>query len=610
MATTDPPPPTQGTIPDNETVYDFDEDYFDIDPDLLAEDLNPSRPPSPTESVHDESDEELDPEELAGRPSPFVAHTRRRAEELAALEDDEVEQKLLTVFDALRATGMDLPVFLEAVCWGRTCAVKNARIRTARTTLMLSEQLPVIMQRCLKPPRWSSSTRKKRAAGARAELLPRVARLCVEEMKLEMVLLGPMLTTNTATDVSAASLTGFTFTNMHAEMKGKAPLLVGVLDSLSERHPSPIITVTTIAQLMYRHNRNFNRIQKTYSVYFKFKGLSAKGFDVLHGLGLVMSHAWINVAVGRMSKMTLDEMRELIRKYPWTLTYDNIVIMFKVFAQRLDNQQKLTNGTAATVYVTPGAKPLPRAANAALKAQRAANLHSPLTRLDIFRLVYKGHARLRPHYRWSIIKGLLDCPDFDFATYADKESPLLQPPPPIDALPTGKDSKSKQFLLGSVNRPEASYTDHEQLIIEWLKQLDLLGHNIVTYKSPGPKGGWEYMYKLHPAIPTIRTNADFVDQTFNTLTRGKKHTIPKKENDILKLMERVKGVHGYQRGRKCAAEDTPKDYFGAGGQKWMSGPTWENWKGKRTFVRSTEENYKDSGKGDISDPSEIEIESE
>ncbi|KAJ7048080.1 hypothetical protein C8F01DRAFT_1197046 [Mycena amicta] len=876
VLTPDAAPIDDDDVPEEQMQYDFDEDYFDIDLELLAEDLEPSPPPSPPASVHEESDEELDPGEIADdSPSPFLAHTRRRATILEGLEEEEVESKLLKVLDTLDATGMDIPLFLETVCWGRQSAVRNARIRSARTTLMVSDQLPVIIKRCLKPPRWNSSTRKKRATGGRKQLLPVITEACLEAMRAEMVALGPLLTTNIETDVRAASLTGFTFPEMHTQMTETAPVLVCMLDGLSARNPSPLITVTTIAQLMYRHNRAFNRIQKTYSVYFKFKGLSAKGFDVLHGLGLVMSHAWINVAIGRMSKMTLDELRELIKKYPWTLTYDNVVIFFKVFAQRLDNQQKLTNGTAATAYIKKSAKPLSAAANADLKARRAASLESPLGRKDVWDLFFKEHGRVQAHYRWTILAILLECPEFDISTYAFKDSVLLQPPPPLHALPTGKDSRSKQFLLGSVNQAEASYADHEQLILEWLRQLDLGGkssvqdiglkkiiaflgdqltvsrlrglfarrrgddnsfdrldflipifgwfhfamqvanslhaqyagrakgtgllacftllgrkgltktstegpfhshlnealhhiaeahfrelwrtvghvsesslkelrnkspeqlisladtilsdyassaalekmklksednrdrvqivhtqfardvlpyiqlvsaiksgdvgmleallptflfrfigggnhnyqeevlellnglhkewppevadhvrnncwlvtftgrpnswvsfdqaqeHNIkdikVTYKSPGPRGGWEYMHKLHPAIPTIRMNADFVDQVFNTLSRGKKHTIPKKEGDIQKLMGRLKGVHGYERGRTGEAEDVPDDYLAKGGQTWMSGATWANWKEKRTFVRSTEERYHDSSKGDISDESDVEI---
>ncbi|KAK6996179.1 hypothetical protein R3P38DRAFT_3222781 [Favolaschia claudopus] len=196
--------------------------------------------------------------------------------------------------------------------------------------------------------------------------------------------LGPLLTTDTATDVRAESLTGFTFLELHARMSVVAPTLVQFMDSLPRRRSSPV--------LMYQNNWSNNRLQKTFmqatrvafqplgspqqyipSVAGGFApetarradlgGLTAKDFDVLHALGLAMSHLWTSKAIRRMSRMTRDERRELVRKYPWVLTYDSVVILFKIFSQRLENLQKLTSGTAATAYLKPGATPLPASAN-------------------------------------------------------------------------------------------------------------------------------------------------------------------------------------------------------------------------------------------------------
>ncbi|KAK7029084.1 hypothetical protein R3P38DRAFT_2524942 [Favolaschia claudopus] len=239
----------------------------------------------------------------------------------------------------LESTGFDLTLTLDFLCEGKYTS-RNPTIRYARTALMCSDELPNIFRCCLKPPRWSASAKKKRRTGGRKALAPGAVDWCLEVIHKEMNALTPLLTTDTATDVRAESLTGFTFVKLHADMSVAAPTLVQFMDSLSGRRPSPI-TVTTISQLMYRRNWTNNRLQKTFAVYFKFKGLSAKGFDVLHALGLAK-------AIRRMSKMALDELRELVQKYPWVLTYDNVVILFKIFSQRLENLQKLTNGTAAT----------------------------------------------------------------------------------------------------------------------------------------------------------------------------------------------------------------------------------------------------------------------
>ncbi|KAK6996124.1 hypothetical protein R3P38DRAFT_3222711 [Favolaschia claudopus] len=315
---------------DDDDEHDLPE--LDSDDDNLEEDINTdsepsqSRCPSPTPSI--DGDEELDPDELkAGTTdsaeSPHVLRTRALRQTLEQLSEDEIERRMLANLEALKNTGFDLALMLDFLCDGKY-TTRNATIRYARTALMCSDELPNIFRCCLKPPRWSASAKKKRATG----------------------------------DVRAESLTGFTFLELHARMSVVAPTLVQFMDSLPRRRSSPVITVTTISQLMYQNNWSNNRLQKTFSIYFKFKGLTAKGFDVLHALGLVMSHSWISKAIRRMSRMTLDELRELI------------------FSQRLENLQKLTSGTAATAYLKPGATPLPASANQDLKEQRAANLDS------------------------------------------------------------------------------------------------------------------------------------------------------------------------------------------------------------------------------------------
>ncbi|KAK6997272.1 hypothetical protein R3P38DRAFT_3286772 [Favolaschia claudopus] len=447
---------------DDDDEHDLPE--LDSDDDNLEEDINTdsepsqSRCPSPTPSI--DGDEELDPDELkAGTTdsaeSPQVLRTRALRQTLEQLSEDEIERRMLANLEALKNTGFDLALMLDFLCDGKY-TTRNATIRYARTALMCSDELPNIFRCCLKPPRWSASAKKKRATGGRKGLAPVAVDWCLEVMHKEMDALGPLLTTDTATDVRAESLTGFTFLELHARMSVVAPTLVQFMDSLPRRRSSPVITVTTISQLMYQNNWSNNRLQKTFSIYFKFKGLTAKGFDVLHALGLVMSHSWISKAIRRMSRMTLDELRELVQKYPWVLTYDNVVILFKIFSQRLENLQKLTSGTAATAYLKPGATPLPASATQDLKEQRAANLDSPITIRRVLDLAAVGNKKLRPYYAWLLLAALIHSPDFDLSTYKFKDHTLLQKPPPLNPLPIGKDAKSMQFLLSSVNQPEAS----------------------------------------------------------------------------------------------------------------------------------------------------------
>lgn len=228
-----------------------------------------------------------------------------------------------------------------------------------------------------------------------------------------------------------------------------------------------------ISMLSYARSHHRSRIQKLFAIYFKFRGLTAKGFDTLHALGLTMSHKWTCNAVGRISKSCTEEMLRLMDMYPWLLTYDNLNIPFRVFSQRLDNQGDFGSGTAATVYIKRSAVPLSHNANRCLQETRAEGLKNPLTPLDIIQLSLEAYPRIHTHAKYQVLRILLDAPDFNFPTYEHRSSLLLQPPEPVHQLPCGNDHITLQFLLGTVNIPEASYEDNSRLIKEWLSQLKL-----------------------------------------------------------------------------------------------------------------------------------------
>ena len=186
-----------------------------------------------------------------------------------------------------------------------------------------------------------------------------------------------------------------------------------------------------------------------------------------------MSHKWTCNAVGRISKCCMDEVLALLDKYPWLLSYDNVNIPFQVFSQRLDNQGEFGNGTAATVYIKRSATPLPPTANFDLQECHVAGIKNPLQPIDILDLVGTSYLRVHSHAKYHVLRFLLESPLFNFSTYEHKHDELLKPPPPVRQLPSGPDHITLQFLLGTVNIPEASYEDNGQLIKEWLHQLGL-----------------------------------------------------------------------------------------------------------------------------------------
>ena len=126
-------------------------------------------------------------------------------------------------------------------------------------------------------------------------------------------------------------------------------------------------------------------------------------------------------------------------------------------------------------------------------------------------------------------------------------------------------------------------------------------HNIkdikVTYRSEGPNIKWAFLKKLHPAIPVIRALTLHIEEEFGTLTRGKRHTVPKKEHDIQKLQKsyRLSDYHNlYHRGREInSKQDQATDYTTKGSLKLQRGKLIQKWVGLQTFERATRENWDD-----------------
>ncbi|KAF8162178.1 hypothetical protein K438DRAFT_1456420, partial [Mycena galopus ATCC 62051] len=78
--------------------------------------------------------------------------------------------KVNNVLKAIRKEGLDLAIFLDALCWGNKECISNPDIRFARTGLMVSDELPGILKRCYNPPRRAHHSKGEKPAGARRVL--------------------------------------------------------------------------------------------------------------------------------------------------------------------------------------------------------------------------------------------------------------------------------------------------------------------------------------------------------------------------------------------------------------------------------------------------------
>ncbi|KAJ3757148.1 hypothetical protein EV360DRAFT_46664 [Lentinula raphanica] len=80
-------------------------------------------------------------------------------------------------------------------------------------------------------------------------------------------------------------------------------------------------------------------------------------------------------------------------------------------------------------------------------------------------------------------------------------------------------------------------------------------HNVrdikVTYRSFGPGATIEYVGRISPGIPTFERVNRHVENEFGTVSRGAKHGVPNKEEDVKLLLEHYVAdeLHVYKQGR-------------------------------------------------------------
>ena len=228
-----------------------------------------------------------------------------------------------------------------------------------------------------------------------------------------------------------------------------------------------------VSMLCYTRSHHANRLQKLFAVYLKFRGLSAKAFDTLHALTIVMSHKWTANHVAKLSAASMKEVKEMMALFPWLISYDNINIPFRVFSQRLDSKDTFSSGVAATVYIKRHAIQLTPSINKDLQELRALGMENPITPEEIFDIDHAAYPRIHRQAIYQVLHVVLNSPEFQLQTYQHRDSPLLLPPPPIIALPCGRDHITLQYIIGSINIPEASYADNERVLNEILSMLDL-----------------------------------------------------------------------------------------------------------------------------------------
>jgi hypothetical protein len=144
------------------------------------------------------------------------------------LEVPTIAGKVKATLLFMKQQGLDVVIFLDALCWGDEGCHSDSQIVFARTGLMVSEELPQILQRCYNPPRRSGKAHGARPAGARRVLLD-FATSCISDMIDREMKLSASLFLSPPEELSEEHLTDLDFGVFMERVQASAPILWQIL---------------------------------------------------------------------------------------------------------------------------------------------------------------------------------------------------------------------------------------------------------------------------------------------------------------------------------------------------------------------------------------------
>lgn len=211
-------------LPDDEV----DEDWPDYDLDgeerrLLEEFEVFAEDGDGTEATHGLDDEEMDwepPREACEPPHRDRTRGFRRAH--AARGNHSLSQAVLEVLEFMRSKDLDLPLLLSALSYEDNTLVRNGTARYERTALLVSTELPNILQKWFRPPRRHNGGIKTKG-GSRA-IGPFAVQLVEDMLHREMVAVGKFMRSKPR-DLSEQTLLSIKWKEMIASVQDKAPIL-------------------------------------------------------------------------------------------------------------------------------------------------------------------------------------------------------------------------------------------------------------------------------------------------------------------------------------------------------------------------------------------------
>jgi hypothetical protein len=165
------------------------------------------------------------------------------------LADQDLTSKVKETLSFMKQQKINLPIFLKALSWGDAGCHSDPEIQYARTSLMVSEELPGIL-RCWYKPLRSPNHKGKRPAGARHTLLA-FAVECVNNIVDQEMKCSAPLFLSPPEELTEEHLMKLDFRKLKTKIIQDAPVFWGLLrhaaysqkQEMRNRHKDPDMVI-------------------------------------------------------------------------------------------------------------------------------------------------------------------------------------------------------------------------------------------------------------------------------------------------------------------------------------------------------------------------------
>jgi hypothetical protein len=169
------------------------------------------------------NDDTTDDSDNLDTPTPLTS-TASFQSGLGKESEEGIYNKVKVVLDCMKKEGLDLPIFLDAVCWGNGKCVADPQVHFVCTTLLTSEVFPLLLHRWWRPPGARSESSRKPVQDFAVEVVTHI-------IESEMHIISPCMS-SPEDSLSEESLTSLDLEDLSAFLYSEAgaPVIWSLLE--------------------------------------------------------------------------------------------------------------------------------------------------------------------------------------------------------------------------------------------------------------------------------------------------------------------------------------------------------------------------------------------